>query len=342
MSRADRDLAAASLMADALFTAPPVDGPWLVVDDPTAAVTTVLEQRGQPFARWDRFAGGLSSDPSPEPPAGPFGAVAMRMNRAREVLEYALHAAAARVAPGAPLYLYGANDEGARSAGKRLAPLFAEAETVETRRHCRLWRAIRTEEPARGALADHRREVTLPLPGGAVTLVSYPGVFAKGRLDDGSRLLLTALADAPLGTVRRALDFGCGLGVLALGVRQRFAEVTLHALDADAVAVAAARENLPGASVAVGDRWGALAWLDTRAGGYDLIVSNPPLHRGVTLELGLLSDFVEGAARELTPGGALILVTQQHRAAHRVVEEHLGTPQLLAEDGRFRVWLARK
>jgi 16S rRNA (guanine1207-N2)-methyltransferase len=168
-------------------------GPWLVVDDepetvasalagrPDGAVVEVWRRRGELARAW--------------PPAGPFRAASLRLPPAREAFAMALHAVAARLEPRGELFVYGANDEGIRSAGHLLEPLFDRPETVETRRHCRVWRAVGRAEPerVRGELEDWRLCFDVELPGGGVRVVSYPGLFAHGRLDEGTGLLIAAL-----------------------------------------------------------------------------------------------------------------------------------------------------
>ena len=60
-----------------------------------------------------------------------------------------------------------------------------------------------------------------------------------------TRLVLTALQNLADRNVRprRILDFGTGSGILALGAALLFPEATITAIDNDALAVAAAREN---------------------------------------------------------------------------------------------------
>ena len=68
--------------------------------------------------------------------------------RSKDALELYLHGAAGVLEPGSPIWLYGANDEGIRSAGKRLTSLFDDVTTIGTRRHCRIWLAYRSKRPA--------------------------------------------------------------------------------------------------------------------------------------------------------------------------------------------------
>jgi 16S rRNA G1207 methylase RsmC len=93
-------------------------------------------------------------------------------------------------------------------------------------------------------------------------------------------------------------------------------------LDADAVAMLAARENLSvvrdGSSSGVGsfqpatfvlsDGWTGLA--DDEK--FDLVVSNPPVHLGLRPEFTVLSDMIAGFEERLNPGGEAWFVAQRY------------------------------
>ena len=100
---------------------------------------------------------------------------------------------------------------------------------------------------------------------------------------------------------RRALDVGCGTGVLVAELTNRFAHVT--GVDADAGMVGAGRERLatnPRATV----RLGTFADLASTAddGAYDLITMVAVLHH---LDL---RETLQGIPRLLSPGGRLLVV----------------------------------
>ena len=95
--------------------------------------------------------------------------------------------------------------------------------------------------------------------------------------------LLGAWAEVPAGGESlRILDIGCGTGLIALMMAQRFPEAQVWGIDIDPEAVAQARENVeasPFASrvhVVEGDvrRFSDLEGFDS--GGFDAIVCNPP------------------------------------------------------------------
>ncbi|MCA9542312.1 MAG: methyltransferase [Myxococcales bacterium] len=289
---------------------------------------------GRAAVRWCRYSVGDRAG-SAWPKPGPYAAAALRVPKAKAAFEMALHAAAAELPPDAPVFVYGANDEGIRSLGSRLAPLFAEAETCAARRHCRVWRGVRTSVPARAPLLAWRRVAKLDLPGGAVDWVSYPGLFADGRLDPGTAALLRALPEVP--PTARVLDFACGAGAIAAALVQRAPGLRPALLDADAVALQAAAENVPTASgLHLAD-----GLIGAPAGPFDLIVSNPPIHRGKATDLGVVGELVAGASERLAPGGALWLVVQRQVPLARLLGDCFAAVEVALDEGPFRVWSAR-
>ena len=332
-SREDgRDNAATEVLIDAL---PPIEpgGSVLVIDDRTGTVGRELTGRSLSVTSWSRLARGSRAGLA-WPEEGAYDAATLRLPRSKEALELALHAAACRLRPGAPLWIYGANDEGIKSAHKRISPLLGPVNVLDARRHCRVIEATRPEsaDGLSTSLEAFKRTLTLTLPDGERDVVSYPGVFAKGRLDPGTAMLLGALP--PLEDGARVLDFACGAGIIAGFVARKHPEVALWMTDADAIALAAAVEHAPTATALCGDRWGSIQG----SRQFDRILSNPPIHEGKGRTYDVLNELISGAPARLRPGGQLWLVVQRQIPADKVMEETFRKVSLAAENTRFRVW----
>ncbi len=289
--------------------------------------TRLAEALGaQLFSRWS--VGDRRGEA--RPPASTFAAATLRLPKSTRAFEMAFHVLSGCLNEEGELYVYGANDEGIRSAPNKLSALYEQVDTFATLRKCRVLRAARPDRSrARTDLADWAETTNLVLDGRARPWITYPGLFAKGGLDAGTALLLEGLE------VRgRVLDFGCGTGVSTLGLLERGAK-RVDASDADALAVLAARQNVPGVDVHLGDGFGALEG----CGPWDVIVSNPPIHRGFEEDFGLLEALISEAPHH-TP--RLVIVVQRQVPAQESLERAFSKVQLLREDGRFRVWEARR
>jgi 16S rRNA (guanine1207-N2)-methyltransferase len=321
-----------------------IRGNVLVLLEHLPDVVDAVERAGGHARSWHRLARrGLQA--SAWIPAGPFQAAALRLPKAKDELEMAVHAAASVLEAGAPLWVYGANDEGAGSASRFVEPMMGPIRTVESGGRCRVLEAIRPVDAPqpRGTLEEWRRSTTLEFPGGAREWISYPGVFAHGRLDEGTGALLEAMLPLlettrpPPTTGRHVLDFACGSGVIGAFLMELETTARVDFLDADAVAVAAVAANIPGARVITSDGFDAL--LDER---YDLIVSNPPYHEGKSQSGRVVESLVRGAPDHLEAGGSLVLVTQRRLPIAALMESTFGTVKVLIDVGPHRVWYGEK
>lgn len=335
MSRWAEDPVAAAdaLICSALDELGALGRTLLVAPGPRIAAAATAVAAGTPEI-WQRRCAIGRTDATAEPPQGPFDSVLLRLPKGRAEQEMSLHLCLSRLGEGGRLVLYGGNDEGIRAASDKLARIAGAIETLGTRGHGRIVAARRTGDlPLRPHLADWRVAGTIDLGQGVRPWVSYPGVFAGGALDDGTALLLRALPALP--AAARILDYGCGPGTIAATLVARDETFAPDMLDADAVALVAAGENVPAGRAILGAGLSA-----TRRARYDLIVSNPPIHTGVREDHRTLERLITEAPPHLLPGGRLVLVVQRRIPLDRLLTTSFETIDTLADDGRFRVWSA--
>ncbi|MBW2242593.1 MAG: class I SAM-dependent methyltransferase [Deltaproteobacteria bacterium] len=329
--RGNRDEIVASVMADCLAEAS-LTGSLLCAFDETGKVEEAATQAGLVCQTWSR-------NELPWPPEAAADNVALRLPKGREALLMSLHAVLSRATPGARVFVFGANDEGIRSADKPLSGWLEDLYALETKRHSRVWSGTLAKDagPFRSKLSDWEEALEIDAPGGPLRLISLPGLFAHGRLDPGTRLLLEWLEELPRPKPgARMLDFGCGAGTISLAFARRCEDAEIHCVDRDALAIHAAQLNLPNASLHLGDGWSAVP----EALRFDLIASNPPLHSGKDQDLRGLVQLIEGSRRRLTKRGRLALVTQRPLPVGSLLDERFAHVDVARESRSFRVWVA--
>lgn len=314
--------------------APGAPGPSaLVLGDPHPHLPRALADAGHAVTRWRRE---LSRDQlcAPWPPAGLFGEAWVRMPRSALEAAMLLHAAAARVPDGARIHLYGAGNEGIRSAARHFPDGTGHPAPALIKRRCRVLRAARRAPPPRvDGLASWEVRAPVDWGEGPRDWLFYPGVFACGRLDPATALLIGCVGVLRAGA--RVLDFGAGTGIIAAAIRERDgADTEVVLLERDAIALAAASSNLPGATLVLGRSVAGLP------GPFDLIVSNPPVHSGRTQSLHAVEALAHGAPEILAPRGRLMLVAQRRFPIARILGGPFRDVRTAADSGPFRVWTA--
>ena len=329
----ERDRTVASVLVPCIEAT--ADGAVLVCNDSHGFIETGLRENGVSVASWCRLAT-AEHDAHPWPSIGSYSAAVLRMPRDKGAFELALHAVCSVLPPHAPVWVVGANDEGIKSAPRLMSTVLHAVDTMDTRKHCRVSRGATpmAGTPIRGALSDWASVVNLAIGTEQTAHTVFPGVFAKGRLDPATALLLACIEPPKGGSA--VLDYACGAGVIGGWLLRRDPTLTLTQLDADAIAAEAASINVKEAHTIVG------ASLHAVPAGiqYDCIVSNPPIHVGTSRDYGVLRDLVSMSPKRLKPRGKLWVVVQRQAQLEPLLRSRFSRVAIASEDARFRVWVA--
>lgn len=271
-----------------------------------------------------------------QPTDEPFPAAMLYAPKSRDRLRMLLLLVSSLVVEGGPITLV-APKRGAGGAMTEFAEL-GSVRKLEPRAHHKL-ASVSNPRPVPFRLTDWETRAEVQTPDGPLTCVWYPGVFAAGRLDEGTRLLLEHLPAAG----RHGMDLGTGCGVvLAFLSRRGF---NACGFDADRFAVEATARTIE-ANNGLGS---TLGW-DTRIKGHpqgdpedacDLIASNPPFHAGLDTTTDAARALLTEAGQYLATDGQLIIVANRFLPYERDLGKTYAEVRSLADDGRFRVWSAR-
>ena len=247
---------------------------------------------------------------------------------------------------GGALYVALSKAHGAKRYEKTATELFGNGNVLNKKAAFRVSRYLKeaaelpeTELPETELPATWLESTTpTTFEGAGLTLTAAPGVFAAGKLDAGTQMLLEVLSSEGLLTGaalsgQRALDLGCGYGVLALKLALAGAAVT--ALDDDVLAVknTAANAERYGLDVRClhADVGSAL-----RAERFDVVVMNPPFHVGKQVRLDVPAAFLATAQERLEPSGTLYLVANA-ALDYETLLDAWGTCHTLRVDKGYKV-----
>lgn len=137
------------------------------------------------------------------------------------------------------------------------------------------------------------------------------GVFSKGELDNGTRILLKALPDELHG---RVLDLGCGWGPVGVSVNKTFPETDVVMSDVNERALSLSQANCKRngtrAQCVLSDG------LDNVEGMFDVIITNPPIRAGKQVIYRMFAQ----SAEKLNADGELYIVIRKQQGAESAIK----------------------
>ena len=147
--------------------------------------------------------------------------------------------------------------------------------------------------------------------GHALRFTTDAGVFSKGELDNGTRILLKALPDEMQG---RVLDLGCGWGPVGVSLGKTFPGLEIVMSDVNERALELSQNNAKRNGVAV---TGILSdGLAEVTGTFDYIITNPPIRAGKQVIYRLFAQ----SAAQLNENGELYIVIRKQQGAESAIK----------------------
>src|SRR5690554_1482008 len=219
------------------------------------------------------------------PPQGPFDLIVMRVPRQSEYLAWLLRWVNSALADNGCLLAGGM----IKHLPDRSVDVFAEAVVTETvlpaRKKARVVVCRKGQAQLQGWAESWKG---YPQEGLPAPVEALPAVFARDKLDIGTRELLPLVGPAVAGLKpgARVLDLACGNGVLGLIALACGSDITVDFSDVSSQAIASVQHNLG----TCGYRAGQCQHSDgirEGTGQYDVILLNPPFHEG-----GVVGDHI--------------------------------------------------
>jgi 16S rRNA G1207 methylase RsmC len=248
----------------------------------------------------------LSLECAADFPEGPFDAFALPVSAAgeAELVRDCLQSGHQRLREGGTFFASTDNRSDVWLHGE-LRKMFAKV-TRREKRQGTLFKAIKTEPLKK--LKNFECQLAFRDGERLIHAVSRPGVFSHRRVDDGARALVRA---ATVGAGQHVLELGCGSGVVSLAAALRAPDVRVLAIDSNPRAVECTTRGaqlngitnlearLSTAESSAGD--------EIPAGGFDLVVANPPYYSNFRIA----EVFAGCAARALKPTGTALFVAKR-------------------------------
>lgn len=323
----------------------------LIVDDQFGALTLGLAPFAPvSFADSNSLASALITNiPSEQtvvapsswrtPPEGPFDLVIMRIPRQVDYLACLLRWVNSVLDPEGTLIAGGMIKHLPDSSAGVFAELVHTREVCPARKKARVIVAAPGDQTLRN-WADLWKGYLLPNSEHKVS--AMPNVFARDKLDVGTRLLLPSVTREAAGLApgARVLDLACGNGVLGLTALAGNPALSVTFSDVSSQAVVSARDNVAAAFPEAEVTFHHNDGIPEDAGHFELILLNPPFHEGGVVGDHIALRLFRQVARHLGPGGRMLLVGNRHLGYHRSLRRFFSTVRQLDADPKFVVFEA--
>jgi 16S rRNA G1207 methylase RsmC len=254
--------------------------------------------------------------------------------------------------PSGRIYIYGRNRKYLTVPHVAIYPLFENARVVKQNQTFALVEALLSVQYCneKTSLTKHWKNVSKVKFDGEKTpipWITYPGLFAGGCLDIMTAWLLNVLSREFFSDCKShrvdVLDFCCGSGVIAAAVKRKLKDLSVVSLlDADKLALRAAKQNVENAE----KYYHSDGWTDVpRDLRFDIVVSNPPVHRYESSDLSVLKDLIDGAPAHMKPNGLIFIVAQEMIPVGLLLESNGSYSKdsicpFVDPSNRFVVWVA--
>lgn len=166
-----------------------------------------------------------------------------------------------------------------------------------------------------------------------LTLMTDAGVFSRGELDSGTRILLEALPEALHG---RILDLGCGWGPVGICVGLENPEAQIVFSDVNERALSLTQNNA--AKYGVNGTFVQSDGFSNIEGSFDCVITNPPIRTGKQVIYQMFAD----AQQRLMENGELYIVIRKQQGAESA-KKYLQTlfPDVSVIDKSGGYWIIR-
>ncbi|OUL59212.1 methyltransferase [Pseudoalteromonas ulvae] len=231
------------------------------------------------------------------------------------------------------LLIVGDNKGGVKSSEKQLKEHAKFGRKLDSARHCALYQFSQLTPNPTFKLSDYFKQFTVNIKDTSIDVISMPGVFNHGALDNGTELLLNNMTPPSSGTV---LDFGCGAGVISAYLGKMNPDLSFLCLDVSAFAAKATELTLQANHI--NGKVLLSNGLQKMTDSVDHIVTNPPFHTGLNTDYDITEKFIKEAKKVLKPKGTVTIVANSFLKYPPLLEQAFGQYQQVCKNTKFTVY----
>lgn len=264
-----------------------------------------------------------------------FDAIFLRICKEKAVNQHLIRSAFLHLNNGGQLQIAGAKNEGIKSIWEYAGRIFQDG--TRLKKHG-LTYAGAVNKVSEHSIEDADLYHHLHMIGEweGMHLYSKPGVYGWDKIDAGSALLIDCLRhhNSFWSDAESVLDLGCGYGFLTVASHWLPCKRRV-ATDNNAGALLCmeknAREHKLAVEVVAADKANRVS------GTFDLILCNPPFHRGFDVDGDMTRDFLIAAKQKLADKGTALFVVNSFIPLEKKLGGLFHRAQLLADNRQFKV-----
>lgn len=243
-------------------------------------------------------------------------AALLRVPKELSLLEWQLAALTEALPAGAPVLIAGMDKHLPRNLLEVLARYLDNPSAGLGRHKARIFRG---KIPAQPKSSPPSAWLEIPQQGWRLRVDA--GVFSRQQLDIGARFFIEHIPADIEGDI---CDLGCGNGVVGMMALQRNPSARLWSCDESALAVASTKENIQQYFPARETYFHHGNGLDGLQQKFDLILLNPPFHRGHAIDDSVARMLFRHAKRHLKEGGVLRVIGNSHLNYPSILRHQFG------------------
>lgn len=250
-----------------------------------------------------------------------------------------------KLATNGKLLLIGSKNEGIKSLIKKIKDNYQCEIEIDKHKNQLQLITISPSQPQSKRLLDQSYNEPQWIETAELDFFSQYGVFGWNKVDKGSFLLAQALKKISLNLNTeqinryKILDLGCGYGYLSLKA-QKIGFQHIDATDNNAAAVNACQKNFQHAQIdghVYADDCGR-----SKRNKYDIVLSNPPFHKGFDHHKDMSEQFIKAIAYKVKDRGNAYIVCNQFIGIEKLASHFFTSITLLDHTDGFKVFALKR